>query len=950
MIKTNHFQLFYHFMKKIQFILLPIFISLTFFSKAQESTEIDIRVSELLSKMTLEEKISQLNSEYLIGIPRLNIPLYNWHNEALHGLGCDSATQYPVPIALAATFNVPLMSRIATAISDEGRVKFRQNKMGLNYWSPNMDLVRNPLWGRSQETYGEDPFLASKMGIAFIRGIQGDDPKYLKAIASPKHYAVHSGPELLRFKFNPITSQRDFWETYIIPFKAAITEGKSYSIMTAYNAYNGIPNSVNKFMIETLLRKKWGFEGYVTCDCGALSAARWNHGIFGDEIQTAAAALKAGLDLECGEYYLWHLPEAIRRGYVTEEDIDVPVFRLFKARYLLGLFDPIDSCRYNFIPDSIVEGKKHTDLSIEAACEAMVLLKNENKTLPLKKDLKSIYLIGPTAAVYWEMLGAYAGWPSKWTSVYDALKKKVSNETVITYDKGCEIMASPTELVSSDFLKTNDGLRGLRGEYFNNDELAGEPAFVRVDSVIDFIWDRISPITGSDMGEPFSIRWTGKLKAEYSAIYTLNLLSNDGARVYINGRKLIESWWDHGFAPFVGFDTLKAGDEYEIVIEYFFRQSYARVRFEWGCEFTCNDQIEEFVRKGKEADIVLFVGGISREYEGEMVDRQDFDFPRGQDRILRALHESGATVVCVFFGGSSIAYNWQNDKIPAILLPWYSGQEAGTGIVDVLFGDYNPAGRLPITFYKTEKDLPDFENYFMEGHTYRYFRNEPLYPFGYGLSYTTFGYSDLSLPNDRINICDTDTIDVVYKLKNNGDLDGDEVTQLYIVNLDSKLPQPIKELKGFKRRFIKAGEEITDTIKLVLKDIYYFDIDRQDYYTESGAYEIQIGASSQDIRLKGYLDLYNCLDTLEPKKTSNEDRIYPNPAVNMLNFNLNTIPYEQYNVKILNIMGKEMFIGQNLGVYGNNFMLNISFLPPGAYFIHLKGKSDTYIRKFEVVR
>lgn len=934
-------------MKALAFLFALLYVNTL---NSQQHQDFDERVWELISKMTLEEKIAQLNSEYLVGIPRLNIPLYNWHNEALHGLGCDSATQYPVPIALAATFNIPLMSRIATAISDEGRVKFRHNKMGLNYWSPNMDLVRNPLWGRSQETYGEDPFLASKMGIAFIRGIQGDDPKYLKAIASPKHYAVHSGPEPLRFQFNPITTQRDFWETYIVPFKAVIAEGKSYSTMTAYNAYNGIPITVSKFMLDTLLRQKWGFEGYITCDCGALSAARWAHGSVGDEAQTVAAALKAGLDLECGEYYLWHLPEAIRRGYVTEEEIDVPVFRLFKARHLLGLFDPLDSCKYNFIPDTIVEGQKHNDLSIEAAREAMVLLKNENNILPLNKDLKSIYLVGPTAAVYWEMLGAYAGWPSKWTSVYDALRKKVSDETKITYDKGCEIMASTTELVSSEFLRTPDGLRGLRGEYYNNDNLSGEPAFIRVDTVIDFNWNRVSPITGSDQGEPFSIRWTGKLIAEYSAIYTLNLLSNDGAKVYINGKMRVDSWWDHGFSPFVGFDTLVAGTEYDIVIEYYFRQSFARVRFEWGCEYSCNDQIENFVRKAKEADVVLFVGGISREYEGEMVDRQDFDFPRGQDRILKALHASGTPVVCVFFGGSCISYNWQKENIPAILIPWYSGQEAGTGIVDVLFGDYNPAGRLPITFYKTEKDLPEFTNYYMEGHTYRYFRKEPLYPFGYGLSYTTFGYSDLSLPSGRINLCETDTIDIVYKLKNTGERDGDEVTQLYIVNLDSKLPQAIKELKGFKRKFIKVGEEITDTIKLRLKDIYYFDIDRQDYYTETGVYEIQIGASSQDIRLKGYLDLYNCLDSVEPKKTNHEDRIFPNPAINMLNFNLSSIPYEEYKVKIYNIIGNEMFNGQNLGVYGNNFMLNISTLPPGAYFIHLQGLKNTYIRKFEVAR
>jgi|DewCreStandDraft_4_1066084.scaffolds.fasta_scaffold00209_67 beta-glucosidase len=902
---------------------------------SQESSNIDSKVQSLVSQMTLEEKVSQLNTDYISAIPRLNIPLYIWHNEALHGIITSGATVFPIPTALAATFDIPLMFEVATAISDEGRAFYNLNKMGLNYWSPNLDLVRDPRWGRSQETYGEDPYLASRMGVAFIKGMQGNHPKYLKTITSPKHFAVHSGPESIKFLLNPQVNQRDVWETYMPPFQAVIEEGKSYSIMCAYNAYYNIPISVNRFLINDIVRKKWGLKGYVMNDCGALSITRWGWQYAENEYNTVKLALEAGLDLECGEYYYNYLKDAYLKNFVTMDLIDTAVFRLFKARFMLGLFEPKDSVPYNFIPDTIIECQKHRELSVKAARESMVLLKNENKLLPISKDLKSIYVVGPNADAIWEMIGAYAGYPSKyWTSTLQAIKNKVGDKIQITHYKGCEIMGMITEFADSKHFKTPDGKPGLRAEYYNNKDLQGEPSFIRIDSAIDFHWKRISPITGSDQGEPFSVRWTGTIQFDKGGCYTFNVISNDGARLYINNKKIVDSWWEHGAVPFVGFDTLEGGVEYPFKLEYFFNQSWAHVRFEFGSDSTSEELYDLAMQEAKKHDLIIFVGGLSSAYESENNDRLRLDFPDGQLRLLKSLKRSGVPIVLVNYSGSSVSLNWAKDSIPAILQAWYGGQEAGVAVADIIFGDYNPAGRLPVTFYKSEKDLPPFEDYSMEGRTYRYFRKEPLYPFGYGLSYTTFDYSDLNIPINKIILGQKDTIPIIFNIENTGDFDGDEVVQLYVTNLTSKHPQPIKQLKGFKRIHLKQNGQKKDTIFLAINQLYYYDTSKNDYAIEPSKYEIQIASSSADVRLKGEIELIPSTSdntTINPYSI----KIFPNPAMNYI-----IIPDFEGEIAIYDILGKQI-LKTKVSI---NQKVNLEAISSGIYIIKYSNKFISFLK------
>lgn len=914
------------------FLIFCLYISFS-----QELSNVDVRVNSIISQMTLDEKVGQLNTDYISAIPRLNIPLYIWHNEALHGIITSGATVFPIPTALAATFNVPLIYEVATAISDEGRAFYNLNKMGLNYWSPNLDIVRDPRWGRSQETYGEDPYLASRIGVAFIKGMQGNHPKYLKTITSPKHFAVHSGPESVKFLFNPNASERDIWETYMPPFKAVVEEGKSYSIMCAYNAFDGIPISLNRYLIEDIVRGKWGLRGFVMNDCGALSITRWGWQYSENEYKVVKLALQAGLDLECGEYYYTFLKDAYLKNYVTMDLIDTALFRLFKARFLLGLFEPKDSVPYNFIPDSVIECDRHRQLSVKAARESMVLLKNENDLLPLSKNLKSIFVVGPNADAIWEMIGAYAGYPSKyWTSSLQAIKNKLGANTRITHYKGCEIMGMITEFADSKHFKTPEGKPGLKGEYYNNKDLQGEPAFIRIDTAIDFHWERISPITGSDQGEPFSVRWTGTIRFDKGGCYTFSVISNDGARLYINNKKIVDSWWEHGAVPFIGFDTLEAGIEYPFMLEYFFNQSWAHVRFEFGSDSTSEELYQAAMEEAKKHDIIIYVGGLSSAYESENNDRLKLGFPDGQLRLLKSLKRSGTPIVLVNYSGSSVSLNWANDSIPAILQAWYGGQEAGVAIADILFGDYNPAGRLPVTFYKTENDLPPFEDYSMEGRTYRFFRKEPLYPFGYGLSYTKFDYSDLIIPYNKIIIGNKDTMPIIFKLKNSGKLAGDEVVQLYVVNLTSKLPQPIKQLKGFKRIHLEQNQEKLDTIFLAINELYYYDTVKKDYAIEPGNYEIQIAASSVDIRLTGEIELIDSSQTdIIDDKLIKHYKVYPNPANNYI-----VVPNYEGEIVIYDLLGTEIF---RKHIFENE-NIEINKLFTGMYLIKYSNKFISFIK------
>jgi len=926
-------------------------------SEAQIDDKFDSRIREIISQMTLQEKVKQLSTAADNSVPRLNLPNYRWHNECLHGLVSSDITVFPAPIGLASTFDKELMNKIAVAISDEARIQFKQGKIGLTFWSPNLDLARDPRWGRTGETYGEDPYLVGIMGETFIAGIQGNDSVYLKAITSPKHYTIHSGPETERHWINPKTAQIDFWDTYMKPFEMAVIEGKSYSMMTAYNAYLGVPISVSKFLVDEVLRQKWGLRGYVMTDCGALSNVVWSHWYAKSEVEAVAMSLRVGVDLDCGDYFLRNAPTALQQGLITIDEIDRAVYNLLKTRFRLGLIAKPANFPYDNIPDSLLASYQHRMLAKKAAHESMVLLKNEGNILPLSKDVKSIFLIGPNAYTYGEMLGPYHGWPRYWVSVYDGLKNKVGETCKIDYEKGCEIVGSLTELISSKYLKTEDGKTGLLGEYFNNKNLQGTPALTRIDTTINFNWQRISPITGSTDGEPFSVRWTGYLKVPQTQEYTFMTINNDGTRLYINEKKILDNWWDHGASPFIGFDSLEAGKEYKIVLEYYFNQSFASVRLEWGNKNTGDSFIDSLVRRAEKTDVIIFVGGISNLYESEEMgdyyvpgfyggDRTSINLPTTQTRILKALKKTGKPIVLALMSGSCLAINWENENIPAIVHTWYAGQETGDALADVLFGDYNPAGRTPITWYKSLDDVPDFKNYYMTNSTYRYYKGTPLYPFGYGLSYTKFKYSDLELPQSTVNSCNQDSINISFYLENTGNYKGDEVVQIYIQNNNSKFDFTNKSLKAFKRIHLNKSEKKKVTIKLLLKDLFIYDSTQHKSRLETGNYQIMVSASSEDVRLSGNIFITECSTDTNLNK-DHQTSLYPNPTNNILYLHVDEpLLDNKVSIKVFDITGKQMPVLVSQDYSDNTFKIDCSKLTTGIYFVRFLSGTIYFTSKF----
>ncbi len=942
---------------RLSIILLFI---LTASMSALTDKQINEKAKELLSKMTLTEKIMQLGTENANAIPRLKIPQYRWHNECLHGLVSDNITVFPSSISLAATFDTDLISQVACAISDEARIQFKHGQMGLTYWSPNLDLARDPRWGRTSETYGEDPYLAGQCGTAYVKAMQGNDPVYFKTILSPKHYTIHSGPETERHWLNPKTSQKDFWETYMKPFETIVREGGVYSMMCAYNAYSGVPISVNNFLIEDVLRNKWGLKGFVMSDCGALSNVVWSHWYAKNEVEAVALSIRAGVDLDCGDFFIKNAEKAIKQDLLTEADIDKAVLRLLVARLKLGVIEPPPDFPYNNIPDSLLASYKHRQLALKAAQESIVLLKNKNNTLPLNKNLQSIYVIGPNAPTYCEMLGGYHGWPKYWVSFLDGLKKKIKPECKLTFNKGCEIVGSFTELIPVKYLKTINGERGLTGEYFSNKNLEGKPVLTRVDTVINFNWQRKSPVGEKD-GEPFSVRWTGILTVPQTAEYTFKTINNDGTRLFIDDKKILDNWWDHGASPFIGFDSLIAGKEYKIVLEYYFNQSFASVRLECGNENTGQDFIDSITSEASNYDAIVFVGGISTMYESEELgdvyapgfyggDKTSIDLPPTQTKILKALKKSGKPIVLVMMSGSCLAINWENDNIPAIVQTWYAGQEAGDAIADVLFGDYNPSGRTPLTWYKSLDDVPDFKNYYMTNRTYRFLKKEPLYPFGFGLSYTSFEYENLILPKETIMVENVDSVAVTFNLKNSGKLSGDEVVQIYVVNKESKFEKANKSLIAFKRVNLRSGEKSTIHIKIPLKEFSIYDSTKHRFIIETGKYEIQVATSSKDVKLSGEINLKSS-DTNINTDLDKMTLLYPNPTNRKFSLKINQIlNSNNITIKVFSITGKQERITISRDYSNNLFKIDCKHLTPGFYILQLISGTYRTTKKFVINR
>jgi beta-glucosidase len=821
------------------------------------------RVNDLGSRMTLKEKTDQL--VYTApAILRLGIPSYNWWNEALHGVArAGYATVFPQSITIANSWDEQLMYNVANAISDEARAKYhefqRRGKtgiyQGLTFWSPNINIFRDPRWGRGHETYGEDPFLTGHMGLQFVKGLQGDDPKYLKVVATAKHYAVHSGPEPLRHEFNAKVSEVDLRETYLPAFRTLIMDAGAYSVMGAYNMFRDYPCCANPILYG-ILRNEWGFKGYIVSDCWAITDFyKYTH-FAKDAAEAAAQAVKAGTDLECGSDYK-NLMSAIDRKLLTEADIDVAVKRVFTARFKLGMFDPDEIVPYAQIPFFVNCSDYNNSLSRQAARESIVLLKNSGNILPLKKDIKTIAVIGPNADNFESLIGNYNGIPKDPVTVLTGITNKVTPDTRIIYAEGSDLAEGIHNLtvIPSRYLQAPDGRQGALGEYFNNREMTGEPSFTRIDDQINFYWEHLSP--RQDLpDDDFGVRWTTYLTAPETGTFALGSWGSSFYEVYFEGEKIISERNEHHAFHKEYSVNLEAGKKYKIEVLYKNFAGDADMKLLWARPRT--DITEKAVKAAKEADAVVLVLGLSQRLEGEEMpiriegflggDRTNLNLPAVQEKLLDAVAATGKPLVIVLTSGGALSVNNAQDKAAAILLAGYGGQQGGNAVADVLFGDYNPAGRLPVTYYKSIEQIPAFENYDMTGKTYRFFKQEPLYPFGYGLSYTTFSYSNLIVPE---NATAGSPVNIKVTIKNTGRMDGDEVVQLYLTDEKASTPRPLRQLEGFERIALKAGE--SKEVEFTLQPRQFSIINNKNKRViEPGYFIISVGGKQPGF--KGYLD------------------------------------------------------------------------------------------------
>ncbi|MGQ8336215.1 glycoside hydrolase family 3 C-terminal domain-containing protein [Sunxiuqinia sp. A32] len=840
-------------------LLFAIIIGMSQHIKAQptfpfQNTDLTIeeRVEDLVSRLTVQEKIDQLLYE-APAIERLGVPEYNWWNECLHGVGrAGYATVFPQSISIAASWDKKLIYDVASVISDEARAKhheFVRNGQrgiyqGLTFWSPNINIFRDPRWGRGHETYGEDPYLTGQMGKEFVQGLQGDDPKYLKLVATAKHYAVHSGPEPGRHQFDANVSERDLRETYLPAFKTLIVDGGAYSVMGAYNRFRGKACCASDDLFG-ILRNEWGFDGYVVSDCGAITDIWRYHRIVPDAASASALAVKSGCDLNCGSAYK-ALADAYKQGLLTEEDLDVAVKRLFTARFKLGMFDPEELVEYAQIPYSVNDNPAHDYLALEAAQKSIVLLRNENNALPLSRNIKSIAVIGPNADEVQSLWGNYNGIPSHPVTIVNGLKNKVEPEINVIYEQGCELAEGVPlfEPIPSVYFQTEDGRQGVVGEYYANSELEGDPLFTRVDNQINFTWDNGIPDPRME-DDNYSVRWTGYLIPRKSGEYIISGMGKPYIKITHNGES-VSSVRNRDNAALAPYNVkLEAGEKYQLTAEYKNYFGDATAKLLWSVPDP--NMKERAVEAAKKSDVTVLVLGLNERLEGEEMklevdgfkggDRTHLKLPAKQAELMKEVVATGKPVVLVLINGSALSINWAAENIPAIISAGYPGQQGGTAVADVLFGDYNPSGRLPVTYYKSVDQLPPFEDYNMEGRTYRYFHGDPLFPFGYGLSYTTFDYSNLQVP-EKINV--NEPVIISVDVTNMGSRDGDEVVQLYLTDEKASTPRPIRQLEGFERISLKMGE--TKTISFTLKPEQLSLINKEDIRViEPGWFTVSVG-------------------------------------------------------------------------------------------------------------
>jgi beta-glucosidase len=825
------------------------------------------RAADLVKRMTLEEKASQLVNQAR-AIPRLNVPSYDWWSESLHGVAANGTTEFPEPVGLASTFDPEAIHKMGVVIGTEGRIKYVQSVRanggysnifeGLDFWAPNINIFRDPRWGRGQETYGEDPFLTARMGVAFVKGMQGDDPKYYRVIATPKHYAVHSGPEPTRHFTDIDVSKHDELDTYLPAFRAAVTEGKAESVMCAYNAINGEPACASSFLLVDQLREKWGFKGYVVSDCGAVRDIANGHKFRPSQAESSAISVQRGMDNECIDFRAKVLDDhdyrpyidAVKQGYLKESEIDTALVRLFAARVKLGMFDPPEMVPYTKIDEKLLDSAEHRAMALKIANESMILLKNDG-VLPIKSTGTKIAVIGPLANQTRVLLGNYTGIPNHTVSILEGLKKEFAGAT-INYVPGTGFLSKETQPVPNATL-TIDGKPGAKVTYLHHDIVSEEiattsrdlsPITTRVEKGIDIAAQPLPAEAAS--AQPLAIQWEATLTPKESGDYLLGVQTDAYVRLRLDGKNVVRSGYPHGVEDLTGQVHLEAGHPYKVQVDY--QKTYANstphMHLIWGKTPRTVDPAA--IEAAKKADVVVTVVGITSELEGEEMpvnepgfiggDRTSIDLPKPEQDLLEALASAGKPMVVVLTNGSALAVNWAKDHANAMIEAWYPGEEGGTAIAQTLSGKNNPAGRLPVTFYTGVEQLPHFEDYSMKGRTYRYFEGTPLFPFGYGLSYTTFSYSDVKVPNQ---VAAGSPLVAEATITNTGKMAGDEVAQLYLT-FPKVAGAPLKALRGFQRIHLEPGAKQTVKFELNPRDMSMVT-EAGDPVVAEGAYTLSIG-------------------------------------------------------------------------------------------------------------
>ncbi len=789
-------------------------------------------------------------------IERLGIPAFDWWSEALHGVGRNGlATVFPSCIGMAASFDDDLIEEVFTAVSDEARAKNtlarKQGNVGkykcLSFWTPNINVFRDPRWGRGQETYGEDPYMNGRMGLRVVRGLQGDgSDKYWKLHACAKHYAVHSGPEKTRHQFDINTlPARELWETYLPAFKMLVQEGNVQQVMCAYQRFEGAPCCGSDRLLNSILRYKWGFDGLVVSDCGAIGDfyREGRHEVSKDAAAASALGVLSGTDVECGSVYK-RLPQAVSRGDIKESDIDVSVKRLLKGRFELGDFDPDSLVSWTSIPLSVVNSKAHRDLARKMGREQMVLLKN-NGLLPLSPKSGKIMVMGPNAADSTMQWGIYYGQPGHTVTILEALRERLGQD--LPYVRGCAV-TQMTDRESVFGSMSNSKGRGMEATYWNNTRMEGTPAAetvytsaIQLDNGGNTVFAPGVNLTN------FTTRIKGTLVADRDE--TLNMIYNndDGLRIIINGDTVHNRWKTDPLDFRERELPVKKGQKYDIEVDYMQLEDDATLNFD--IMRTRRVTAADAVAQAKDADVVIFAGGISPAYEREEAkvrepgfddgDRTSIELPAPQREILKALHEAGKKIVLVNCSGSAVALTPENETCDAILQAWYPGEQGGYAVTDVLFGDYNPSGKLPVTFYRDDSQLPAFDDYLMAGRTYRYMRQAPLYPFGYGLSYTTFDISKPKYKNGKVTV----------SVKNTGKVSGTEIVQVYM-RRPSDTAGPNKTLRGYTRVDLAPGQSKTVEIDFPRELFENWDEAAQEMRVVPGEYELMVGSSSDAKDLK----------------------------------------------------------------------------------------------------